>query len=69
MPYNPDDLMVQCEGCKDWYDTSIILFTIEVIACCGSTILIEICTFVTSLNHDLCVEYIIPPNDLVLKYI
>nr|KAJ0186656.1 hypothetical protein LSAT_V11C900460010 [Lactuca sativa] len=20
MPYNPDDLMVQCEGCKDWYD-------------------------------------------------
>uniref|UniRef100_A0A2N9H9D9 BAH domain-containing protein n=1 Tax=Fagus sylvatica TaxID=28930 RepID=A0A2N9H9D9_FAGSY len=19
MPYNPDDLMVQCEGCKDWY--------------------------------------------------
>lgn len=18
MPYNPDDLMVQCEGCKDW---------------------------------------------------
>lgn len=19
MPYNPDDLMVQCELCKDWY--------------------------------------------------
>ncbi|PWZ58803.1 Chromatin remodeling protein EBS [Zea mays] len=19
MPYNPDDLMVQCEACKDWY--------------------------------------------------
>lgn len=19
MPYNPDDLMVQCESCKDWY--------------------------------------------------
>ncbi|KAI8023468.1 Chromatin remodeling protein EBS [Camellia lanceoleosa] len=19
MPYNPDDLMVQCEGCKDWF--------------------------------------------------
>jgi len=19
MPYNPDDLMVQCEVCKDWY--------------------------------------------------
>jgi len=18
MPYNPDDLMVQCEGCSDW---------------------------------------------------
>ena len=19
MPYNPDDLMVQCDECKDWY--------------------------------------------------
>ncbi|URE25478.1 BAH [Musa troglodytarum] len=25
MPYNPDDLMVQCEGCKDWQVTSAIL--------------------------------------------
>lgn len=24
MPYNPDDLMVQCEGCKDCYDTSVL---------------------------------------------
>ncbi|XP_021969934.1 chromatin remodeling protein EBS isoform X1 [Helianthus annuus] len=22
MPYNPDDLMVQCEACKDWRNTS-----------------------------------------------
>lgn len=19
MPYNPDDLMIQCEECEDWY--------------------------------------------------
>lgn len=29
MPYNPDDLMVQCEGCKDWYDTFIVKCTSE----------------------------------------
>ncbi|KAI4372308.1 hypothetical protein MLD38_010553 [Melastoma candidum] len=29
MPYNPDDLMVQCEGCKDWYHPSCVDLTIE----------------------------------------
>ncbi|PPD96409.1 hypothetical protein GOBAR_DD06572 [Gossypium barbadense] len=26
MPYNPDDLMVQCEGCKDWYGVYASLY-------------------------------------------
>ncbi|XP_073263787.1 chromatin remodeling protein EBS isoform X1 [Populus alba] len=29
MPYNPDDLMVQCEGCKDWFHPSCTGMTIE----------------------------------------
>jgi len=29
MPYNPDDLMVQCEGCKDWFHPSCVDMTIE----------------------------------------
>uniref|UniRef100_A0A0D3H6G2 PHD-type domain-containing protein n=1 Tax=Oryza barthii TaxID=65489 RepID=A0A0D3H6G2_9ORYZ len=29
MPYNPDDLMVQCEGCKDWFHPSCMGMTIE----------------------------------------
>ncbi|OMO76899.1 hypothetical protein CCACVL1_15358 [Corchorus capsularis] len=29
MPYNPDDLMVQCEGCKDWYHPACVGVTIE----------------------------------------
>ena len=29
MPYNPDDLMVQCEGCKDWYHPVCVEMTIE----------------------------------------
>ncbi|XP_073060840.1 chromatin remodeling protein EBS-like isoform X2 [Primulina eburnea] len=29
MPYNPDDLMVQCEGCKDWFHPSCMRMTIE----------------------------------------
>ncbi|KAA0043153.1 chromatin remodeling protein EBS [Cucumis melo var. makuwa] len=29
MPYNPDDLMVQCEGCKDWYHPACVSMTIE----------------------------------------
>ncbi|OIW08228.1 hypothetical protein TanjilG_15189 [Lupinus angustifolius] len=29
MPYNPDDLMVQCEGCKDWYHPVCMGMTIE----------------------------------------
>lgn len=29
MPYNPDDLMVQCEGCKDWYHPACVRMTIE----------------------------------------
>ncbi|KAL3614036.1 hypothetical protein CASFOL_042110 [Castilleja foliolosa] len=24
MPYNPDDLMVQCEGCSDWFHPTCI---------------------------------------------
>eukprot|EP00249_Psilotum_nudum_P011278 c23075_g1_i3 orf=151-822(-) len=29
MPYNPDDLMVQCEACKDWFHPSCIDCTVE----------------------------------------
>lgn len=29
MPYNPDDLMVQCEGCSDWYHPACIEMTAE----------------------------------------
>ncbi|CAI0626011.1 unnamed protein product [Linum tenue] len=29
MPYNPDDLMVQCEECKDWYHPACVGMTIE----------------------------------------
>ncbi|XP_047049688.1 chromatin remodeling protein EBS-like [Lolium rigidum] len=29
MPYNPDDLMVQCEGCKDWFHPTCMGMTIE----------------------------------------
>ncbi|PKA50649.1 hypothetical protein AXF42_Ash017988 [Apostasia shenzhenica] len=29
MPYNPDDLMVQCEACKDWFHPSCMGMTIE----------------------------------------
>ncbi|KAK4360904.1 hypothetical protein RND71_019856 [Anisodus tanguticus] len=29
MPYNPDDLMVQCEGCKDWYHPACVGMTSE----------------------------------------
>nr|GEW86275.1 chromatin remodeling protein EBS-like [Tanacetum cinerariifolium] len=29
MPYNPDDLMVQCEGCKDWFHPNCMGMTIE----------------------------------------
>ncbi|GMH15777.1 hypothetical protein Nepgr_017618 [Nepenthes gracilis] len=29
MPYNPDDLMVQCEGCKEWFHPSCMGMTIE----------------------------------------
>jgi len=29
MPYNPDDLMVQCELCKDWYHPGCVNMTIE----------------------------------------
>ncbi|KAI7744895.1 hypothetical protein M8C21_009272 [Ambrosia artemisiifolia] len=29
MPYNPDDLMVQCEACKDWYHPACLNMTIE----------------------------------------
>jgi len=33
MPYNPDDLMVQCEGCKDWYFLLNSSFTLWFIGC------------------------------------
>ncbi|XP_074313231.1 chromatin remodeling protein EBS-like [Silene latifolia] len=29
MPYNPDDLMVQCEGCSDWFHPTCIEMTAE----------------------------------------
>ncbi|XP_024028958.1 chromatin remodeling protein SHL isoform X1 [Morus notabilis] len=29
MPYNPDDLMVQCEGCSDWFHPACIEMTPE----------------------------------------
>ncbi|XP_019159258.1 PREDICTED: chromatin remodeling protein EBS-like [Ipomoea nil] len=29
MPYNPDDLMVQCDGCKDWFHPSCMGMTID----------------------------------------
>eukprot|EP00246_Nothoceros_aenigmaticus_P004129 TRINITY_DN15511_c0_g1_i1.p1 TRINITY_DN15511_c0_g1~~TRINITY_DN15511_c0_g1_i1.p1 ORF type:complete len:212 (+),score=34.20 TRINITY_DN15511_c0_g1_i1:193-828(+) len=29
MPYNPDDLMVQCEGCKDWFHPNCMNITTE----------------------------------------
>ncbi|KAK9129761.1 hypothetical protein Sjap_010248 [Stephania japonica] len=29
MPYNPDDLMVQCEGCTDWFHPTCIEMTAE----------------------------------------
>lgn len=29
MPYNPDDLMVQCEGCNDWFHPACINMTVE----------------------------------------
>ncbi|XP_047269032.1 chromatin remodeling protein EBS isoform X2 [Capsicum annuum] len=29
MPYNPDDLMVQCETCKDWFHPTCMSMTIE----------------------------------------
>ncbi|KAL8239377.1 hypothetical protein R6Q59_015944 [Mikania micrantha] len=29
MPYNPDDLMIQCEGCKDWFHPNCMGMAIE----------------------------------------
>ncbi|KAL5209081.1 hypothetical protein ABZP36_004704 [Zizania latifolia] len=29
MPYNPDDLMIQCEGCCDWFHPSCVRMTIK----------------------------------------
>ncbi|KAJ6766034.1 CHROMATIN REMODELING PROTEIN SHL [Salix purpurea] len=29
MPYNPDDLMVQCEGCSDWFHPACIEMSAE----------------------------------------
>ncbi|KAG9154682.1 hypothetical protein Leryth_019025 [Lithospermum erythrorhizon] len=29
MPYNPDDLMVQCEECKDWYHPACMEMSID----------------------------------------
>lgn len=29
MPYNPDDLMVQCDGCKDWFHPSCVRMSVE----------------------------------------
>ncbi|KAG9459242.1 hypothetical protein H6P81_003750 [Aristolochia fimbriata] len=29
MPYNPDDLMIQCEGCNDWFHPPCINMSVE----------------------------------------
>lgn len=29
MPYNPDDLMVQCDACKDWFHPKCISISVE----------------------------------------
>ncbi|KAH7388075.1 hypothetical protein KP509_16G056300 [Ceratopteris richardii] len=29
MPYNPDDLMVECEECKDWFHPSCVGLSLE----------------------------------------
>ncbi|XP_024385626.1 chromatin remodeling protein EBS isoform X1 [Physcomitrium patens] len=29
MPYNPDDLMVQCENCKDWFHPKCVMLSSE----------------------------------------
>ncbi|KAF8405298.1 hypothetical protein HHK36_010200 [Tetracentron sinense] len=29
MPYNPDDLMIQCEGCSDWFHPPCVEMTAE----------------------------------------
>ncbi|KAJ9561131.1 hypothetical protein OSB04_006291 [Centaurea solstitialis] len=29
MPYNPDDLMIQCEGCSDWFHPACLDMTVE----------------------------------------
>lgn len=29
MPYNPDELMVQCEGCKDWFHPECLEMAVE----------------------------------------
>ncbi|KAG6385060.1 hypothetical protein SASPL_153884 [Salvia splendens] len=29
MPYNPDDLMIQCDECKDWYHPACVDLTVE----------------------------------------
>ncbi|KAI3769718.1 hypothetical protein L6452_00831 [Arctium lappa] len=29
MPYNPDDLMIQCDGCSDWFHPACIDMTVE----------------------------------------
>ncbi|KAL8470120.1 hypothetical protein ACS0TY_032836 [Phlomoides rotata] len=29
MPYNPDDLMIQCDQCKDWYHPACVDLTVE----------------------------------------
>nr|GMD10157.1 chromatin remodeling protein EBS-like isoform X1 [Ipomoea batatas] len=29
LPYNPDDLMVQCEECKDWYHPTCVGMSVE----------------------------------------
>lgn len=56
MPYNPDDLMVQCEGCKDWYG---VLCIFEFLVPMGGPIIFKISIgsyYCSYRYHPACVD-------------